>query len=168
MIKMTADAAHKMVKNLEDEKRILVNNIRSYSVFNVSIAENPEEARPEFDFVKIYKRIEEINRQVMKIKLARSKFNVDTKLSSGLTIGESLVRMATLRNELYLYSELANRQPKIRKGSSNGSEVEYQYANYDIAYAKEVYEKTNEEIVCIQKELNIINTSKEFEVDIDL
>ena len=168
MVSITSDGANKLIKSLEEEKNMLLQDISSLSTFVAAITEDPESVRPEFDFKKTVEQINVIDNKLIKIKNARSAFNTNMKLKSGLSISEALIRMAMLNRYLFDCKTLAGRYPKTRSAGSNKTEIEYRYINYDLQYAKDLYKNVSEEIMEIQKELNIINSSEVFDVDINL
>ena len=117
---------------------------------------------------KTVEKISVIDNKLIKIKNARSVFNTNMKLKSGLSISEALIRMAMLNRYLFDCKTLAGRYPKTRLAGANKTEIEYRYINYDLQYAKDLYKNVSKEIMEIQKELNIINSSEVFDVDINL
>lgn len=163
---MTSDYAQKMIKKLEEEKSQLNANISSYSTFVVSIVEgDPEELRPEFDLKETVEKIEEIEKQILKIKHARNLFNAQTILDgTDLTIDVALIRMAILNQNYRRYVDMGNKQQKTRR-SSYGDNVEYTYTNYDITYAKELGESMYNELLSLQEKLNLVNSTIAFEVE---
>lgn len=162
---MTSDYAQKMIKKLEEEKSQLNANISNYSTFVVSIQEgDPEELRPEFDLKATVEKIEEIEKQILKIKHARNLFNSITVLNgTDLTIDVALIRMAILNQNYRRYIDMGNKQPKTRK-NSYGDSVDYTYTNYDISYAKELGESMYNELLSLQEKLNLVNSTITFEV----
>lgn len=88
MISITSDGANKLIKSLEEEKNMLLQDISSLSTFVAAITEDPESVRPEFDLKKTVEQISVIDNKLIKIKNARSVFNTNMKLKSGLSISE--------------------------------------------------------------------------------
>lgn len=168
MIRVTSDGANKIVRKLEQDKVILRDKIDRLSTFVAAVTENIEEVRPEFDFMKTIEEIEEIEYKIMKIKHAKTKFNVETTMSNGYTVGENLVRMAELNTMKNTYERLATAQPKTRMRATGNKDIEYQYTNYKIADARKKFEEVRDEIAEIQKEINIINTSEKYMIDISI
>ena len=156
MIKVTSDAANKLIKKLEQEKGILTDKISKMSTFIVAITEN-------------ISQIDEIDKKIITIRHAKSVFNNSVVMKNGFTVGDNIIRLAILEREKSIYSRLATRQKKIRNTSIN-KDIEYTYLNYDLEDAKKKYDSVYTEISEIQEELNIVNSSAEykFEIDIDL
>ena len=173
MIKVTSDAANKLIKKLEQDKSILVDKISKMSTFVVAVTENYDqikaEQEAEFNLNETITQIDEIDKKIITIRHAKSVFNNLTVMKNGLTVGDNIVRLAILEREKGIYSGLATRQKKKRNTSLN-KDIEYVYLNYDLEDAKKKYDSVYAEISKIQEELNIINSSAEykFEIEIDL
>lgn len=173
MIKVTSDAANKLIKKLEQEKGILTDKISKMSTFVVAVTENYDqikaEQEAEFNLNETISQIDEIDKKIITIRHAKSVFNNSVVMKNGLTVGDNIVRLAILEREKSIYNRLATRQKKTRNTSMN-KDVEYTYLNYDLEDAKKKYESVYTEISEIQEELNIVNSSAEykFEIDIDL
>ena len=173
MIKVTSDAANKLIKKLEQEKGILTDKISKMSTFVVAVTENYDqikaEQEAEFNLNETIKQIDEIDKNIIAIRHAKSVFNNSVVMKNGLTIGDNIIRLAILEREKNIYSRLATRQKKTRNTSTN-KDIEYTYLNYDLEDAKKKYDSVYTEISEIQEELNIVNSSSEykFEIDIDL
>ena len=173
MIKVTSDAANKLIKKLEQEKGILTDKISKMSTFVVAVTENYDqikaEQEAEFNLNETITQIDEIDKKIVTIRHAKSVFNNSVVMKNGLTVGVNIVRLAILEREKGIYSGLATRQKKKRNTSLN-KDIEYVYLNYDLEDAKKKYDSVYTEISEIQEELNIVNSSAEykFEIDIDL
>ena len=173
MIKVTSDAANKLIKKLEQEKGILTDKISKMSTFIVAITENYDqikaEQEAEFNLNETISQIDEIDKKIITIRHAKYVFNNSVVMKNGLTVGDNIIRLAILEREKGIYSGLATRQKKKRNTSLN-KDIEYTYLNYDLEDAKKKYDSVYTEISEIQEELNIVNSSAEykFEIDIDL
>lgn len=166
MITITSDGAKKLLDTLEKEKSMLYNEISDLATFIVATTESVDELRPEFDLEDCLQKLDEIDRKVLIIRHARNIFNTTTKLASGLTIDQALVKLAQLNNRLGKYDNLASKQPKSRVSSYNSQVIEYRYTNYDISAAKERYKTLTEEIHKLQEELNVVNATVVFEINL--
>ena len=161
MIKVTSDAANKLIKKLEQEKGILTDKISKMSTFVVAVTENYDqikaEQEAEFNLNETISQIDEIDKKIITIRHAKSVFNNSVVMKNGFTVGDNII------------SRLATRQKKVRNTSIN-KDIEYTYLNYDLEDAKKKYDSVYTEISEIQEELNIVNSSAEykFEIDIDL
>lgn len=173
MIKVTSDAANKLIKKLEQEKGIFTDKISKMSTFVVAVTENYDqikaEQEAEFNLNEVIAQIDEIDRKIITIRHAKSLFNNSVVMKNGLTVGDNIIRLAILEREKGIYSGLATRQKKKRNTSLN-KDIEYTYLNYDLEDAKKKYDSVYTEISEIQEELNIVNSSVKykFEIDIDL
>lgn len=173
MIKVTSDAANKLIKKLEQEKNILTDKISKMSTFVVAVTENYDqikaEQEAEFNLNETILQIDEIDKKIITIRHAKSMFNNSVVMKNGLTVGDNIIRLAIIEREKNIYSRLATRQKKTRNTSIN-KDIEYTYLNYDLEDAKKKYDSVYTEISEIQEELNIVNSSAEykFEINIDL
>lgn len=165
-MRITSDEANKILKKLDDEKRILFQDIDNRATFIASVSEDAEKLRPEFNFVDALKKIDEIDAKMLKIKSARAKFNTEMHLTSGLNIGEALVRMSILNNRIGTYRKYAIMQEKARNNFSNNKEIEYIYTNFNHEDAVKKYQSVQAEVLEIQRELNVLNATELFDVDV--
>lgn len=172
MITITSDTANKLLKKLETEKQIVLNDIDNLSVYIAAVTEKPEELKPKFDFGESMRKLEDLNDKIICIRHARNVFNLETKLKNGMTVDQALIKLAMLNKYVEKMKNMSTRQEKSRVRSSGFSarsnEIEYQYVNYSIDDAKEKYDEILNEIMSIQGELNLINTTLVFDVDINL
>lgn len=172
MITITSDTANKLLKKLETEKQIVLNSIDDLSVYIAAVTEKPEELKPKFDFNESMQKVEDLNKKIICIRHARNKFNIETKLKNGITVDQALIKLAMLNKHVEKIKNMSTRQEKSRVRSSGFSarsnEIEYQYINYNLDDAKGKYEEIVDEIMSIQEELNLINTTLVFDVDINL
>ena len=172
MITLTSDGANKLLKKLETEKQMVLNSIDDLSVYIAAVTEKPEELKPKFDFNESMQKVEDLNKKIMCIRHARNKFNIETKLKNGMTVDQALIKLAMLNKYVEKIKNMSTRQEKSRVRSSGFSarsnEIEYQYINYNLDDAKGKYEEIVDEIMSIQEELNLINTTLVFDVDINL
>ncbi len=164
---ITSDGAKKLLEKLGQDKDILLQRINDDSTFVAAVTEDIESCRPEFDLKENVRGIFEIDKKIVKLRHAKNEFNNKEKLSNGLTLGEGLVQLAILNRELGKFKDLSVKQKKVRNPYPTTKEIEYVYTNYDTAYAKEVYHYIQGEISRIQQEINLINATKTFEVDLD-
>ena len=168
MITLTSDGANKLLKKLETEKQIVLNDIDNLSVYIAAVTEKPEELKPKFDFCESMKRLEDLNDKIIRLRHARNMFNLATKLKNGMTVDQALIKLAMLNKYVEKIKNMSTRQEKSRVFSARSTEIEYQYINYNLDDAKGKYEEIVDEIMSIQEELNLINTTLVFDVDINL
>lgn len=107
MIKVTSDAANKLIKKLEQEKGILTDKISKMSTFIVAITENYDqikaEQEAEFNLNETISQIDEIDKKIITIRHAKSVFNNSVVMKNGFTVGDNIIRLAdTRKREEYL------------------------------------------------------------------
>lgn len=166
---MTSAKASKKLKELNDQIQQLQEVDRKSSVFLAAMGEDPETVRPEYDFKKISEEISKLQEKVRIIKHALNVFNTTTKLTRyPMTIDEALVFLPQLTTDKKRLEQMAVRLPKERKEEVYGRSniIDYKYTNYDIVEAKTLLDETRKLLHEIQLDLNDINTSVEFEVNI--
>lgn len=81
---------------------------------------------------------------------------------------EALIKLPILNMELKKWELLAMKQMKTRVKDSYGrnKDIEYVYANYPLEYAKKKYEQYRDEIAEIQAELDRVDITETFEVNV--
>lgn len=165
---VTSAKASKMIKDLNSQIQQLQEIDKKSSVFLCAMGEDPETVRPEYDFIKISDEINKLQFKVRKLKHALNMFNTTTPLTNfPMTIDEALIFMPQLTADKIRLEKMTTRLPKERRAERYGANiVDYEYANYDIDKAKQVLEETRKILYDLQLDLNDINTSVQFEVDI--
>ena len=87
-----------------------------------------------------------------------------------MTIDQMLVYIPQLTARKRKLDGMRSKLPRERTDTSygrNGNIIEYDYANYDIAQAREEYESVSNELAMAQNALDTVNTTVLFEADID-
>lgn len=168
-MKLTSAAANKWIKSLEVEKSYQLSLETSSSTYILTEGEKIE--KPEYDYIKVSKRIAELDGKIRKIRHAVNLFNATTVLPEiNVTIDESLVMMAQLNVRKAKLDIMRRKLPKERVSPmfpGSKSMVEYQYANYDINQVNEDYMRISEKITKIQLALDICNQTQSFDIDIE-
>ena len=165
-MRVTSTEAAKIVKELS-EKVLLLKNIDEKSrVFYASVGENPEDVRPEYDFVESSNEIARLQAEIRHIKHAINCFNTTQKLDKfDMTIDEVLVYLPQLSAEKSRLLTMSRQLPKQRRGSYNSSNiVDYEIANYNIDVVKAALENVTKKLSEVQTELNRVNSTVEFEI----
>lgn len=170
----TSDGANKMLKQLEEEKTLLLKSMNELSTYVAAITEDPKEVKPDFDFERTISSIEVIDKKIIAIRHAKSVFNnttiIKTSDDGNMTIGEALVKMPILKKRIELFKGLASNQPKARANSgilNRNPVIEYKYTNYDISHADQKYHEAQRELMMLQQALNVANATETFEIDIE-
>lgn len=169
-MKYTSAEANKMLKKLGEEKESLISMENASSTFKASLGEDPETLRPEYDYSSVQKELEEIERRVREVKHAINLFNVKTVLpNSKITIDQALILMPQLKEQKHKLFEMKNRMKKERaKGLDymRSSIIDYIYVNYDLNQVKKDYDAVSEKLASLQLELDTVNSTKTFEINI--
>lgn len=170
MIKITSDAADKLIDKLNSDIDELIEDIKNRAVYTAAITEDEKELAPSFDFCDSIKQIELLEEKIIKLKHARAVFNTTAMVYNGMTVDMCLTRMKMIMNQKGLFDKYARRLPKERVVNriSSAKEIEYMYTNYKISDAKKKALSLQDELFEIRKALNVVNSSVEFEVDIDM
>ena len=171
MTKMTSAYAGKVLRKLNDDKDFWRTREREGYLYVAALDEEP--VIPEYDYEEIAKNIDEIDRQIVKIKHAVNLTNCTNEITVGdtrMTIDAVLVRMAQLNKRKDILDEMRKHQPKTRINSglysARKTAPEYQYINYDLELIKKEYEKIDAEVSAMQIALDKYNQTVEFDVDI--
>ena len=117
-----------------------------------------------YDFNATRKAVEEINREVVKLKHALNVANATVNVSEfNMTIGECIVYMAQLNAEKRVIEPMS--MIPAKKGTTTyGGAVEYTIANYDIDECKQKLSDVNETICKLQVSIDRVNLSHIIEV----
>lgn len=170
-MKYTSSQAGKMLRKLNDDYAALLKKEEMSKDFLVSLGENAESVRPEYDFLSIQKELEEIERKIRIVKHALNVFNSQTVIPEfGITIDEMLVLIPQLSKRKQKLAAMKGKLPKMRE-QSNGyarisSVVEYRYLNYEVSEVESEYEKVVELLAKAQMALDLANNSQTLEIDL--
>lgn len=167
-MKFTGNTALKAITILNDEKTKILSDENSNMTYSYFEGETP--VIPEYNFVETVKKINQIDSDVRALKHAVKKFNLESKGPiTGLTADEILIelpQMTMLKSKL---SSMRNVPDKKRLRSlSGGNGSEYQIRNYNIEDVEAEYRRASLRLMNLQEDMNRINLTGEFEVDIDL
>lgn len=165
----TSASANKYLRRLQDEKDRLLRTEQEVSTY--VLAEGEVDEPPAYDYAATRDKVAQIDEQARAIRHALHRFNMQTLLPNrGITIDEALILLAQLSGRKERLNSLASRQPKERLASrylgGNGGPVEYRYANYDVAQAEEDYRAVADEISELQLELDLVNQTEVFTVEL--
>lgn len=167
-MEFTSAQANKLLKQLSDEKRVILAKERESSFFTAAINENLEEARPEYDYIGTQRELSEIDTKIRKIKHAVNIFNSTYVIPEfEITIDEMLVWLPQLTEMSNKLSIMAQRLPKTRYRSPyNTNIIEYQYANYPPEQALADYNDITATLAAAQVALDTVNNTIVFNIDI--
>ena len=171
-MQLTSAEAAKLMRQLNEEHRLLLNNEDNARVFLAATGEDIESLRPEYDYGAVQQELARIEEKIRKVKHAVNVFNSTTTVE-GMTIDEILEYLPQLRDRKNKLSYMVGRMPKQRAVSSVLSRysgqtpiIDYEYANYDIRKAEAEYRAVSEEIARLQTKLDAVNSTRTFELNI--
>lgn len=160
----TSASARKYLNHLDDEKSLLLHNEYENKLYRVCDGEEP--LVPDYNYYETCKKIISINEITLKIKHALNVFNTTTKLHKyDLNLDEALIYLAQLSARKRQIDSMRLAKPKRRSLSSRDI-IEYEYANYDIEEVKRDYDTLTKEIAALQMEIDYINQTETFSVDL--
>ena len=167
---MTSAYANKMLKKLNEDKEFWRSRENDGFMYVASVNEEP--VVPDYDFEDVSRHIDEIDREIVRIKHAINLANVTNTIKFGdeeLTVDAVLVRMAQLNRRKDMLDTMRKQQPKTRVSSGYAAAgrnhaPEYRYINYDLELVKKEYDRIDTEIAEMQIALDKYNQTVEFEV----
>ena len=161
-MKVCIAEAMKLIKDLEEEKEILVygENRRC----TVSYKEGEEKVLPDYNYQTTRQRIAQLDGEIRRIKFIISKANCEILLDGfGITICEGLILLAQYRREYERLSRLATRDQVTRRITPNGV-LEYTECLYDVKEAAKAQKDLNTLIGKLQVAIDRANLVSEIEV----
>lgn len=167
-MKMTSAQAAKELKTLKDQFDALEALENKSKEFIVSIQENVESVRPQYDFFSKQNELNELEERIRRLKHAINRFNISQEVPGfGMTIDQMLVYIPQLTARKRKLDRMRKRLPKERvdDGYRSGNIIEYRYANYDIALAESEYKRVSGELAKAQNALDALNSTVAFEVE---
>jgi len=167
---VTSAEANKLLKNITDERNLLIAEENQTSTFNAAIGEDIESVRPDYDYDKVQKEISECNRKIRAIKHAINLFNTRTTVGdTGMTIDEVLVYIPQLSEKKSRLNYMMRQMPKQRArmmGTGMNAVIDYIYTNYDVKAVKEDYLKVSDELNKVQTALDLANSTLTIEIEV--
>lgn len=169
MIKVSPAYASKLVKQKNEQMRVLLSQERETATTTACLDEYVTELRKVYDFAATQHQMDALNDDIIKLKHAINVFNTTTELPGlGYTIDAALVRMKMLSSKRDRLANMKRIQPVTRQSVGYGkSQPEYVYRNYDAKDVEAEYKKTEEELTSIQLALDKANLDSTIEVDIE-
>lgn len=160
------DYANKLVKRLQDQHNSMIQYDRSANSYSYYVSETPE--IPEYSFRDTQDKFEAIENMIIDIKHKIREVNMSKNIQSGITADEAILKLAFLTRKRDRVQHMANQLPRrqIVTGGSNGSQVVV--CNYDVAEAKDEYNKICKEILQLQDELNTFNALNQIRIEEDI
>ena len=169
-MKYTSAEANKLLKRLMQDYYNAIGIEKQTSTFLAATGENPDSVRPDYDYEKTQKDLNDLSCKIRKIKHAINTFNTATVVPGfDMTIDEMLIYLPQLTERVDTLTVMSSAVPKVRErtyGQGTNATIDYRYTNYDIAKAKEDYENLRLILAKAQTALDIINNSETFEIDI--
>ncbi len=167
-MKLTSAEANKLLRKLHEEHNALTGKEDLARTFTAATVENPEDARPEYDYGQMQAQIAEVETQIRTLKHALNLFNVSQELPGvGMTIDQALVYIPQLTQRRRKLSAMRAIPAKMRNDHYNGSNlIEYTYANYDLEQANADYLAATDELAKVQNALDLVNSTVQFEVEL--
>lgn len=170
IMKYTSAQANKLLRKLNDDYLALSKKEDLSKDFLVALGENVESIRPEYDFLKTFSELTEIERKIRIVKHALNVFNSTTIIPEfNITIDEMLILIPQLYKTKQKLALMKSKLPKMREQNSYSrvsAMVEYRYINYDIKEVEIEYEKISEKLSKAQIALDLVNNSFEIEINI--
>lgn len=169
-MKLTSAQAFKLLRRLNEEHAMLVEEEKSSRTFTAAIQEDIESVRPSYDFASFQEKLDAIDAKIRVIKHAINLFNTTHEVPGfGMTIDEVLVCLPQLTRKKDKLTKMSRRLEKERVDGCYGSSstnIEYNYANYNIQEVRDMLAKVSEMQGRLQTALDIVNTQEIMEIDI--
>ena len=165
----TSAEANKLLKKLMEEREQLCIEESQSSVFIAATVEDPKDAKPSYNFLEMQDAIGAVEEKIRKVKHAINVFNTTHVIEGFGTIDEVLVTIPQLNARKRVLSQMAHRLPKVRKQARYGEKsnfIEYEYANYNISQAAEMFKMISDTLAKAQLALDKANNSETMEIDI--
>ena len=166
----TSAEASKLLKKLTQDYNDLLTSDRQGRSFIAASGEDIESIRPVYDFDDMQEAIYNAQQKLRKVKHAINIFNSTTMLPNyNMTIDEALFTLPLLKERVSTLLAMKNTLPKLRDrtyGTGLNPTIDYKYANYDIELAAREYEIQSSILTGIQTDLEIVNSTIRFEIDL--
>lgn len=154
--------AMKIVKELEQQKINLISDEDTRCA--VSYKEGEEKVAMKYNYDETRAKIKEIDDKVRLIKSRLAKSNCSVIVDGfDVTIGEALVLLAQMQNEIQQLEYLAEKEQLTRRITYNGV-VEYTECNYDVEKVKAELQAMRTKVGKLQVAIDRANLVTEIDV----
>lgn len=158
-LKMCNAEAMKLIKDLEEEKKLLIYNEDNRAT--VSYKEGEAKPAPTYHYKETRERIAALDERIRKIKFELAKSNCAVQVEGfDMTIAEALVYLAQLRKEYEQLDELTERSQIARRITPTGV-IEYTECLYDVKMAEDDMRKLKSKIGKLQVAIDRANLLNE-------
>lgn len=118
-----------------------------------------------YNFYETRKKVDDIDREVRKYKRLLNYSNATTIVEGfDMTLGECLVYMAQLNNQVYLLESLSKKEAMTRRSTVNGV-IEYTALNYEKAECQSKLQWVLETIAVLQIAIDRTNLTNMIDVE---
>lgn len=164
-MKMSNYEAIKMIKQLTSEKEELQISERANSIVVYSADETPPKSSYSFEDTRA--QIEAIDKKIRTIKFALAKANTTVLLPNfDITIGEGLVMMAQLQEELRQISPLVTYENHFSSYNVSTGTLKYTDTLYDVETVRAKKKELYNMITKLQTAIDKANINYEFDINI--
>ena len=167
-MKLTSAEANKMINQLRDEYRLILDQEMNVQSFIAATTENIDDARPPYNYKETTAKKAAIEEKIRKIKHALNLFNVSTTVAGfDMTIDEVLVFLPQSTDALRRMKGMLSKPVKMRaENTGRTSIIEYEYLNYDPEQVRAEYDALLERKNQLLTALDVLNNTVEFEIDL--
>ena len=170
-MKYTSAQAGKLLRKFNDDYTALLKKEEMSKDFLVSLGENPDNIRPDYDFTAMQAELQALEDKIRIVKHALNLFNTQTVIPDfGITIDEMLVLIPQLSKRKQKFAAMKGKLPKMREQGGAyariSAVVEYRYLNYDVAQVEAAYEAVSEQLAKAQMALDLVNNSEQLEIEL--
>lgn len=169
-MKYTSSEANKLLRKLNSDYQILLNNEAQSRTFLAATGEDPESVRPAYDYEKTQEDLKALAKKIRTVKHAINVFNSTTKVEGfDMTIDEMLVALPMISERVKTLNSMRSELPKVRErtyGSGVNATIDYRYVNYDIEKVAADYEEEYATLSAAQTALNLLNNTSTMEIEI--
>ncbi len=166
-MKMTSAEANKMINQLREEYRLILEQEINVLTFIAATTEDIDEAKPPYDYIETTAKKAEIEQKIRKIKHALNLFNISTIVDGfNMTVDEVLVFLPQSTETLRRMKVMLSKPVKMRaENTGRTSLIEYEYLNYDPEQVREDYDTLTEKKNRLLTALDVLNNTVPFEVE---
>ena len=170
-MKYTSAEAAKLLRSLNEAHSALSEKEKKCETFLVSVGEDVESVRPEYDYRAVRAQLDELEEKIRRVKHAINTFNL-THVVPGfdMTVDQMLVYIPQLNTRKAKLPERCGRLPKTRENNAYGrsNTIDYRYINYELSSTEADLKKVSDTLSRAQTTLDVVNNSEALEIDVTL
>lgn len=172
-MKLTSAQAHKLLKKLEEDKNLIIENEIRNRICSSTIEKSTNKVifsnKTEYSFSETEKELQKVISDIVKLRHAINVVNTTVEIATeygNMTVDQILVMLPQLNDRQWKLKHMMSVMPKESRLIGSTDNIQVDVINYSIDDVKEAYAAISKKITDLQLALDKHNQTYEFEIEI--